>query len=148
MPHARTRRWTAYALACAAFCCGSLSAPADPPDASRAVTDEQVVAAMKKGIDYLLSVRQNDNWEIKNVCSWVDDNERGGQTAMALYALLHAGESLQDHPDYRAKLNWRSPEMQPAIKWLCKNPTQDTYVVGLESSALTLLPKIPDEKPG
>ena len=141
----RATRWiTGAAVAACCMMVGNNPCAAESPT----VTDEQVVAAMKNVIDYLLSVKKDDNWEIDSVCSWVPDHEHGGQTAMVLYALLHAGESLQDEAEYHAKLNWRSKEIAPAIKWISKIPVRDTYVVGLEASALTLLPKMPDEKPG
>ncbi|MCL2645943.1 MAG: DUF4159 domain-containing protein [Phycisphaerales bacterium] len=111
------------------------------------VTDEQVVTAMRKGADFLLKQRKADaTWEIEEwKQSW--DQEKGGETALVVYALLHAGDSLQDDPVYNSKLLWRSKEMQPSVEWLQKNMVGATYVAGLEASALTLLPNIKGQKP-
>jgi len=108
------------------------------------VTDEQVVDAMKKGIDFLLKSKKGDNWETGPLSE--QHPHIGGHTAIAVYALLHAGDSLQDVPEYRAKLNWRGGEVGPAVKWLSKFESDSTYVAGLQASALALCPKLPDEK--
>src|ERR1035437_2016838 len=67
---------------------------------------------------------------------------------MIFRIVLHAGESLQDNPEYHSKLHWRSEEVAPAIAWLSKVRPNSTYGAGLEASALTLVPKMPDLKPG
>ena len=40
------------------------------------ITDEQVVSAMKRGADYLLSAKNRDNWE--SGTRWSRDGQRGG----------------------------------------------------------------------
>jgi hypothetical protein len=111
------------------------------------VTDAQVVAAMRKGIDYLLKHKKGDNWEPENQEKG-DWDATGGVTALALYALLHAGESLQDDPEYHAKLSWRGPELAPVVQYVNKMRTPSTYPSSLQALALTLVPKKPDEKWG
>jgi hypothetical protein len=160
----RTWRLGAYGaavVACVAAACLNVSSwalkegePDDTPPAAppakivkrggvTAVTDADVVASMKKGIDFLLKHKKGDNWEEDT--TWPGKNV-GGVTAIALYALLHAGESLQDVPEYHAKLHYRSAEMQPMIAWLKKNKPEATYTCGLEASALTMIPQRKDEK--
>ena len=109
----------AAAFACATLAC-TLHAEDEVPDTGKpvdikvpagpAVTDAQVVASMRKGIDFLLSIKKVDNWESLN-----ESRNPGGESALVLYALLHAGDSLQDDPEYHAKLHWRSAEMAPAV---------------------------------
>ena len=94
------------------------------------ITDEQVVASMQKGIDYLLSVKKGDNWESGKHPGAECTGE--GET-LVLYALLHAGESLQDDPDYHAKLHWRGPALAPVIAWLSKITPRSTYSAWLEA---------------
>src|SRR5690349_11557425 len=113
----RMAAWKRWIVAGLALGVAGMTVSARADDVGgEAVTEEQVVASMQKGIDYLLRMRKGDNWEIR-------PPERlylGGETALVLYSLLHAGESLQDNPDYRAKLHWRSKEMAPTIAWLSK----------------------------
>src|ERR1035437_10203461 len=82
--------------------------------AESTLTDEQVVNAMKKGVDFLLKSKKVDNWE-SGTHNVGPQKMLGGETALALYALLHAGQSLQDEPEYQAKLHWRSAEIAPVI---------------------------------
>jgi hypothetical protein len=121
----------------------AVAAPPSPPP----VTDAEVVASMQRGIDFLLKTRKVDNWEEPGRKDFPGKGEAGGLTSIALYALLHAGDSLQDNPAYHARLNWRSPEMTPSVEWLSKFKPVETYVAGLQASALTLLPRIPNQKP-
>jgi len=139
----------ALLAACAVALFASDASAADAPASPADLTDEQVVASMQKGIDFLLSIQNKDGplagtWE-KGPLEGAHP-EIGGYTALALYALLHAGESLQDNPEYHSKLNWRGPALKAAIEYLEKLEPADTYVAGLQASALSLLPKLPDEK--
>jgi hypothetical protein len=126
----------------AAWIGGTFARAAPPP-----VTDAEVVAAMHRGADFLLKSRKGDNWEEPGRKDFPGKGEAGGLTSLAMYALLHAGDSLQDDPAYHARLNWRSSDMTPSVEWLCKFRPVETYVAGLQASALTLLPKIPNQKP-
>src|ERR1035437_6297328 len=151
LDHLRT--WATAASACliAAACVVTVARaedPAPPANAAKTITDEQVVASMQKGIDYLLSQKKGDNWESDHNWGELTSRHHGGESALILYALLHAGDSLQDNPEYHSKLNWRGKELGPAVEWLCKNMPESTYATGLEASALALLPKRTDEKPG
>ncbi len=110
------------------------------------LTDEQVVAAMKGGINYLLATKQGDNWE--SGWHWMRNGQQGGETALVLYALLHAGQSLKDDAEFGPKLSYRGKELGPAVDWLVKLSPQETYTAALQASALALLPQRPDEKPG
>jgi hypothetical protein len=107
------------------------------------VTDEMVVAAMKKGIDYLISARQNNLWEIGpwDGRPWLANGQVGGESALVVYALLHAGQSLQDDPVYGPKLSFRGPDLAPAIAYLCRLTPQETYTASLQANALALLPQ-------
>src|SRR5580692_6935982 len=90
----------------AAFGFGLLLAPwivlADPVAGSPAtaptavVTDPQVVASMKKGIEYLLKTKAGDHWD--DPPGQLGANHTCGPTALALYALLTAGKCLDDDP--------------------------------------------------
>ena len=134
------------------------SAPADAPAVAPVpvtaaqLTDEQVVASMKHAIDFLLSVKRGNNWEIgpgaPNWTGGVPGDERGGETALVLYALLHAGQSLQDDPDYGPRLNPHGKELAPVIDALCKLDPDQTYSAALMANALGMLPTKPGEKEG
>jgi hypothetical protein len=120
--------------------------PADPPATAPATTaqfpppsDEQVVAAMRRGADFLLASRNGDNWESGR--RWTRNGQHGGETALALYALLHAGQSLKDDPVYGPKLSYRSPDLAMAVDWLCNLRAIETYTVALQANALALLPQ-------
>lgn len=127
------------------------------------LTDADVVRAMQRGADYLLSVRAEGHWEDRSEppgsargggrVGWRGDRGRtwssyGGETALAVYALLHAGQSLKDDPVYGPKLHFRSKEMAPSMDWLTRLQADGTYVVALQASALAMLPRKPDEVPG
>jgi|GEM_PF-731689 len=144
---------TAVALSCSLF--AGLAAgqnkpapkPKTPP-APKYATDADVVASMKKGIDYLLSAKNaQGNWETGR--SWPKSGQKAGETSLVLYALMHAAHSLQDDLVYQQKLSWRNKEtVGPAVDWLIQQTPEETYTAGMMASALTLLPKRKDEKPG
>ncbi|MCL2646397.1 MAG: DUF4159 domain-containing protein [Phycisphaerales bacterium] len=150
---------SAFSIRSSAVCCGvaaiiiagvaaSLPVRAADEDAAvgSSVTDAQVVESMHKAIDFLLKAKKGggkdggggDNWEIQ---FGGDKRFALGETAIALYALLHAGQSLQDDPEYSAKVHWRSKEIAPVLEFIKKNELGGTYASGLMASALTLLPK-------
>ena len=115
--------------------------PKVPPRRARKstdpLTDQDVLEAMQRGIDFLLKDKQGDNWELRNNFP----NEEGGPTAIAVYGLLHAGRSPgMDDP----RLMPRSEELAPAIKYLTTLVPNATYVSGLSASALTLCPRSPE----
>jgi hypothetical protein len=76
------------------------------------LSDEQVVASLKKGIDWAFNARDNNGlWET-HVWAHGGHTYDGGHTALMLYSLLHVGESLKDD----ARLGPKAKELQPAIK--------------------------------
>ena len=107
------------------------------------ITDEQVVAAMTRGVDFLLKHKEKDNWE--SVKAGEKDPKQGemtgGESALVLYALLEAGRSLDD-----ARLHPRSPELAPAVDYVTKLQSDRTYVLSLQSCVLALLPQSKDLK--
>ena len=108
------------------------------------VTDEQIVASMKRAIDYLFKVKTGDNWESVESWSAHDPQEgemKGGETALVLLALLEAGQSLS-----APRLNFRSPELAPVVDYVTKLQSDRTYVLGMQASALALLPQSKDQK--
>jgi hypothetical protein len=109
------------------------------------VNDAAVVATMKKGIEFLLAQKKGDNWESGTHFTGFSP-ETGGETALVLYALLHAGESLQDDPELGPTLKWNSKELAPAVAWLSRNEPDGTYAAGLQACALALTRKKKDEK--
>ncbi len=114
-------------------------------DKKKGVTDAEVVESMKKGIEFLLSQKKGDNWESGK--DW-SHGQSGGETSIVVYALLHAHGSLADDPDFAAKIHQRHTNMASAIEYLSKLQPTETYVAGLQASALALVTKRPDEKPG
>ncbi len=102
---------------------------APPPTPGSAVTDPQVVASMKQAITYLLDHKTApDNWETGH-----NAHSDGGKTALVLYALLHAGQSLEDD-DISKKLKPRSPELAPVVKYLADFNADATYPVALQAT--------------
>ena len=103
------------------------------------ISDQQVVNAIKKGVDYLLSIKKGDNWESGR--GWTKQHQHGGQTAQALYALLTVGDSVKDDPafddDFNAKLSFRSKELAPVVTWLCQQELEETYSNAFAALALS-----------
>src|SRR5438067_6234577 len=89
-------------------------ASAVPSLPARAVTPEEVDAAIKKAQAYLHGRQKNGNWEIvdkpKAEGIGPDAKNFGGYTAIATYALLASGENPQ------------SPDIKAAVAWLLKCP--------------------------
>ena len=65
-----------------------------------------------------------------------------------MYTLLHTGLSLQDDPEFAARLNFRSKELAPVVEWLCRLNPDETYTASLMANALALLPRKTGEKGG
>lgn len=111
--------------------------------AARAATPEQVDKAIKKGVDWLYS-QQNDkgNWETtpgpgpdaRKEQSKPEAGQWGGNSAIATYALLDAGES------------WRDKRVRDALEWLNKAPMIGTYAVALRAQCWQYLPQSPGVK--
>ncbi|MDB5353591.1 MAG: A-macroglobulin complement component [Phycisphaerales bacterium] len=128
-------------LAAVAVAMGSFSAPA------RAATPEEVDAAIDRAVKSILSRQKGGNWELNakppkppkskdkdQGRGYSEEAKFGGETAIATYALLAAGQSFQDAP------------MQSAIKWLESNELYGTYAVGLRSQVWLLIPEVARSK--
>ena len=115
-----------------------------PAVTAATLSDEQVVASMKRGIDFLLSIKNTDNWESGE--HWQRNGQHGGETALVLYALLHAGESLREDLDYGPKLSYRDKGLAPVIEWLCKVNPQETYTAAFMANALALVPTTAEDQ--
>ena len=97
---------------------------------TEAATPEQVEAAIEKGTKFLYSkLNKEGNWEEvpKPELSTPKDTKQidmkgrqwGGYTAIAVYALLAAGENPQE------------PKLKPALDFLEKANIQSTYGLGI-----------------
>lgn len=92
---------------------------ADPP-----VTQDTVDAAIDKGVEYLLS-RRNEwgHWEAAAVS---DDREWGGRSSLVLLALLTAGKNPREAP------------VSDALSWLSAQTLRGTYAYGLRAQVFAL----------
>jgi hypothetical protein len=108
------------------------------------VSEEQVTLAIRRGVDYLLSVKKNDNWEAEK---YFDFDNAGmkpmdnstlyyGTSCIVLYALLHVGQSLDD-----PRLKPRGDELAGAVKYLMAMEPTTVYAASLQLNALALLPQ-------
>ena len=109
-----------------ACCVGGLAAPL------RAATPAQVEKAIKDAVDYLYKKQDKEG-------TWEPDDpkvnrhhQEGGWTAIAVYALLAAGESPQD------------PKLKKAIDYLLKQEMKGVYAVGIRLNVWHLLPPRPE----
>jgi len=105
---------------------------------SLAATPEQVDAAIAKATAFIYSQQKDGLWETHPIPptkeevakrpSGVDGGQWGGVTALAVYALLAAGESPND------------PRLVPAIQFLHTADIQGTYALGLRAQMYPFLP--------
>jgi hypothetical protein len=108
----------------------SINAPS-----ARGATPDEVDAAIGKAVASLLAREKDGNWETMAKPNHPKDRgfseeaKWGGETAIATYALLAAGQSSQDAP------------IQSAIKWLDTADLYGTYAVGLRSQVWLLIPE-------
>lgn len=103
--------------------------------ASAAVDPARIDLALDKAKQFLYS-RQNDgNWE-QAIPGKADSHgdQKTGYTALAVYALLAAGESHQD------------PRIVKAIEYLQTTDTTGVYALGLRCQVWLLLPQSPEVK--
>jgi hypothetical protein len=102
---------------------------------ARAATPDEVDAAIAKAVHSLMAQQKDGNWETMakpkppKDRGYSEDAKWGGETAIATYALLAAGQNSQD------------PPMQAAIKWLDTADIYGTYAVGLRSQVWLLIPE-------
>lgn len=97
------------------------------------LTDQHVVWAIDTLVESLYALRDGESgrWD-----TWYADSARSplnvhitGQTTLAVYALLAAGQSYQD------------PRLNPAILWLRRQNPDYTYVRSLRCHIWALLPR-------
>ena len=94
------------------------------------LTDDQVVAAINKGVDWLFAQQQNGAWE---QIIYDHDGRRCTGTGMAVWSLVHVGESL--HED--ARLRRTSKELKGAVDVLKGMDTDLTYMRSMQVMALS-----------
>ena len=120
------------------FWCGAMVGILAQLNSVYAATPAEIDQAIKKGVAFLYSVQSEDgNWDFilkadaKGKFSG-DVKQAGGPTALAVYALLTAGESPKD------------PRIVKAVDYLKKTPSAGTYAIGFRANAYAMLP-ITDE---
>ncbi len=128
--------WTTTLLAVIALIvgmfCTESAAPAQNAKANPPLTRKAVIAAIDRGVTYLLKKEKPRTfWETVAPGS----QNSGGETSLALYALLQVGNTLN-----RTDLSVDSPKIKPALKWLEKLTPKSTYVASLQISAITESP--------
>ncbi len=97
-----------------------------------ALSRRQILQSISRGVNYLLKHEKPGKfWETGSP----SDNYWGGQTSLALYALLEVGQTTGD-----SRLEPDSPQIAPALKFLKTITPKATYVASLELSALTVYP--------
>jgi hypothetical protein len=98
---------------------------------ARAATPEEVDAALARAKKFIYAQQKDDNFEQKMNEPWV---QQTGHTALAVYALLAAGESHQD------------PRIAKAIEYLKKTETKGVYATGVRCLVWNALPPTDDVK--
>jgi len=99
------------------------------------VSDDEILSAINKGADYLLSHKNGtDNWEEGPKSDFGD--QTGGVTSLVLYALLQCGESSENPRIMRT-----SPDLAPVIKWVSNTKPAATYAASYQLMALAPLYK-------
>lgn len=95
----------------------------DPPAEPR-LTDETVGNSINRATQWLKSKRRDDgSWEATDK---TDEEYRGGDTALAVLALLYVGEDP------------RQDEMAKSIAWLANADLKATYTIACRAHALAL----------
>src|SRR5215203_5237801 len=97
-----------------------------------AATNSEIKKTIQRAVNYLYEQQLPDKtWELKFENHGV---QKTGQTALAVYALLCAGESRQD------------PRIAPALAYLKKTDTTGVYALGLRCQLWLMLPQTADVK--
>lgn len=117
-------------LACAAVISPSVALAASP----RPVNSRQVIAAIKRGVAYLLA-KENPKYLWENHGIDAREFTRGGETALVTEALIDVGQSL-----HLRRLSIFQPAMARAIKYVAAMRTESTYAASFQANALALLP--------
>lgn len=133
-PGEATNYRRAAAVALAAVLAAASSARAAKPAAVKlsVVTRPAILQSINRGVAYLLAREKPKKfWEIDSP----DNVYWGGQTALALYALLEVGQTTGN-----PQLQRDAKRIAPALHWLEKIKPKRTYVASLQISALTVSP--------
>lgn len=110
------------------------------PNRARAATPAEIDQAIKKGVEFLYSVQSEEgNWDFilqpdAQGKYPADVKQAGGPTALAVYALLTAGENPKD------------PRIVKAVNYLKKTPSAGTYAIGFRANAYAMLPTTDEMK--
>lgn len=105
------------------------------PEVPRGVTDEQIGASIKRGVDYLLA-QFKDNGELAAAATAPDAGYACGLNAICVYALLQAGQATRDP---RLELSGAlMPAMLESMKRLNPSDGKVTYARGIRATALAL----------
>lgn len=110
------------------------------PAAVPAATPQEVDAALKRAVDWLYSKQKDGNWELAAARDAslrgheVKGGQWGGETALAVYALLAAGESPQDE------------RLAQGITFLKEADLVGVYALALRAQVYQLLPSTPELK--
>jgi hypothetical protein len=98
------------------------------------VSSRQVIAAIKRGVNYLLSKESSKHlWEPHGLNA--GEFTRGGETALVTEALIDVSESL-----HLRRLSIFQPAMARAIDYVAAMRTESTYAASFQANALALLP--------
>src|SRR3954469_18675173 len=97
-----------------------------------AATPDEVEGAIKKAKAYIYSQQKGDNWELVAKAedegnAKVTGKQWGGLTAMRTYALLAAGENVQN------------PKVKASIEWLKTAKIGGHYAAGMRAQVWTFL---------
>jgi hypothetical protein len=125
-----------------------LAAAADPAPTAETLTDEQVTAAITRGLDFLIKDMDTRLAPVRKAA----DVDRGkqevvqwpGDHMLGAYALLHVGQETRD-----PRLSFREERVQLMKDVLTRwEPPrgfeQDTYATALQALALSQLPRLPE----
>jgi hypothetical protein len=110
------------------------------PRPARAATPAEIDVAIRNGVKFLYSVQSEEgNWDFvlkpDDKGKYPGDvRQSGGPTALAVYALLTAGESPQD------------PRIVKAVNFLKKTQSSGVYAIGFRANAYAMLPPSNDIK--
>lgn len=98
------------------------------------VSSAKVVAAIKRGVNYLLSQRNAKTFWEQGARS--ASQEYLGESALVVESLLDVGQSLK-----LARLNAFDSPMKQSIKFLVEHRNTTTYAASFQANALALLPR-------
>lgn len=102
------------------------------PTISFAAVDSKAVdKSINDGVEYLYKQQAGDNWEKEGE---FHHDQKTGQTALVVYALLASGQSAQD------------PRINKAVDYLKKTDADGAFALGFRCLVWLTLPKTPETK--